>query len=64
MTCRADPRFGSGIVAFVTAGLAVVWCTFASSSMFVTLLQMRDQRLLVAYPVALFYCCFALMSVF
>lgn len=32
--------------------------------MFVTVLGMHNQRALVAYPVSLFYTCFALMSIF
>lgn len=32
--------------------------------MFVAALSMREQRLLVAYPVFLFYFCFALMTIF
>ena len=32
--------------------------------MFVTLLTMKDQHILVAYPIGLLYACFALISVF
>ncbi|WFD22138.1 hypothetical protein MEQU1_000800 [Malassezia equina] len=31
---------------------------------FVSILNMHNQRFLVAYPVGLFYACFALLSVF
>ncbi|KAG8855724.1 hypothetical protein FRB96_006768 [Tulasnella sp. 330] len=44
--------------------ISVVWCTYAASSIFVTILRMSDQRLLVAYPVGLLYGTFALFSVF
>ena len=50
---------GYGLSAFTT-----VWCTFAASGIFVTVQQMKEQRLLVAYPVGLLYACFALLSVF
>jgi len=32
--------------------------------MFVTVLNLKNQRALVAYPMALFYSCFAIMTVF
>jgi len=44
--------------------LSIVWCTYAASSIFVTILRMSDQRLLIAYPIGLLYGCFALFSVF
>ncbi|GMK59652.1 hypothetical protein CspeluHIS016_0802580 [Cutaneotrichosporon spelunceum] len=43
---------------------SVVWCTYAASTIFVAVLRMDRQRLLVAYPVGLFYGCFALLSIF
>ncbi|ORX67173.1 Yip1-domain-containing protein [Linderina pennispora] len=50
------------------AGLAAVvpilWCTYSSATMFVTILSMSEQRLLVAYPVGLFYASFALLTIF
>ena len=44
--------------------LAVCWCTAASSLFFVISLEADDRRWLVAYPVALFYTCFALITIF
>ena len=43
---------------------AVVWSTYSASAIFVTVLQMTDMRVLVAYPVALFYSIFAILSLF
>jgi hypothetical protein len=54
----------SGMLGLVLSLVSVFWCTYSSSTMFVTVLSMRDQRLLVAYPVGLFYACFALLTVF
>jgi len=54
----------NGVLGYILAFLTIAWCTHSSSLMFVTLLAMKDQRLLVAYPVALIYTCFALMAVF
>lgn len=53
-----------GWLGLLVGGLIVLWCTISSSNMFVTALGMRDQRILVAYPVGLFYFCFALMTIF
>ncbi|KAJ3368075.1 hypothetical protein GGF31_006908 [Allomyces arbusculus] len=40
------------------------WCTYSSSSMFVTVLRMNEQHALVAYPVGLLYAMFALITAF
>lgn len=53
-----------GMVGYVLSVLSILWCTYAASGIFVAVLQMSDQRLLVAYPVGLLYGCFALLSVF
>ena len=44
--------------------LAVLWCAYAASLFFVAALEADDRRWLLAYPVALFYTCFALISIF
>ena len=54
----------SGLLGYLVSFLSVLWSTYSASGIFVTVLRMSDQRLLVAYPVALFYGCFALFSVF
>lgn len=46
------------------SAVAVVWSAYAASGIFTTVLEMKDQRLLVAYPVALFYSAFAIVTVF
>lgn len=43
---------------------AVMWCAYAASLFFVAALDADDRRWLFAYPVALFYTCFALITVF
>ncbi|KAI8923177.1 hypothetical protein BC831DRAFT_472492 [Entophlyctis helioformis] len=53
-----------GWLGFGLSGLTVLWCTTSASAMFVSVLSMTDQRLLVAYPVALLYSAFALLAVF
>jgi len=54
----------AGPIGFILSVFSIFWCTYASSGMFVTVLGMSEQRFLVAYPVGLFYACFALMTVF
>ena len=53
-----------GAVGVVFIPLAVGWCANACSLFFVISLEADDRRWLVAYPVALFYTCFALISIF
>ncbi|CAG8440802.1 2160_t:CDS:2 [Ambispora leptoticha] len=45
----------SGPIGLIASGLAIGWCTYSSSTMFVTVLQMSEQRLLVGYPVGMLY---------
>lgn len=44
--------------------ISIIWCTFSSCTIFVTILSMKDQRMLIAYPIGLFYTCFALLTIF
>lgn len=53
------------VFGFFMALLAVLWCTRSAATIFHAVLCMRaDQYLLVAYPLALFYSAFALLTVF
>ena len=54
----------TGIVGAICVPLAVAWCAYAASLFFVAALDADDRRWLLAYPVALFYTCFALISIF
>ncbi|KAJ2690865.1 hypothetical protein IWW39_000374 [Coemansia spiralis] len=56
--------FKSGQLAAISALIPIAWCTYSSATMFVTVLSMSEQRLLVAYPIGLFYTSFALLTVF
>jgi len=53
-----------GALGYILSLLSILWCTYAASGIFVAVLRMTNQRFLVAYPVGLFYGCFALFSVF
>ncbi|KAL7010325.1 hypothetical protein EMMF5_000348 [Cystobasidiomycetes sp. EMM_F5] len=53
-----------GLIGYLMSGLSVFWCSYAASGIFVSVLQMQNQRALVAYPVSLFYAAFSLLTVF
>mmetsp|Transcript_51766 Transcript_51766/g.103028 ORF Transcript_51766/g.103028 Transcript_51766/m.103028 type:complete len:322 (-) Transcript_51766:316-1281(-) len=53
-----------GFVGALCMPLAVGWCSVAASLFFVAALDASDRRWLLAYPIALFYTCFALITVF
>jgi len=54
----------SGVLGNILTGAAVAWCTLSSSKLFTTALEMKQQQLLVAYPCALMYGVFALITMF
>lgn len=53
-----------GIVGIGLTALAILWCSLSASKLFVTALTMDHQQPLVAYPCALFYGIFALLTIF
>lgn len=53
-----------GYLGYLLSILSILWCSYSASGIFVSVLRMSEQRLLVAYPVSLFYATFALLSVF
>jgi len=53
-----------GMIGYILSLLSVSWCTHSASAIFCAVLAMHDQRLLVAYPVALLYGVFGLLTVF
>lgn len=44
--------------------VAILWCAIGASNLLVTAIDMSSSRLVVAYPCALFYTVFALLTVF
>lgn len=53
-----------GWLGTVAAIGAVAWCALSASKLFVTAFNMQHQQLLVAYPCAMLYAVFALITVF
>lgn len=52
------------VVGTVLALSVIGWCSFSASKIFISTLSMDGQQLLVAYPCALLYGLFALLTVF
>ena len=44
--------------------ISILWSTYSASSMFVIILNMNDQRVLVAYPIGLAYSAFAILAAY
>lgn len=53
-----------GLIGILLSVLIVGWCSLSASKLFVCGLNMESQQLLVAYPCALLYGVFALLTVF
>jgi hypothetical protein len=53
-----------GIIGTALSLLIIGWCSYSASKLFVTALAMDSQQLLIAYPCALLYGVFALLTVF
>jgi hypothetical protein len=49
---------------YILTTLAISWCTYSSSAMFCAVGRMSEMRLLVAYPLTLFYVGFGIMAIF
>lgn len=54
----------NSLFGYILSAGAISWCTYSSAKMFVTGLGMKEQRVLIAYPIALVYTSFALLTVF
>ena len=61
-----DFRFGfiRGWVGGLLVSVIVAWCSWSASKLFVSSLAMDSQQPLVAYPCALLYSVFALLTAF
>mmetsp|Transcript_60687 Transcript_60687/g.145041 ORF Transcript_60687/g.145041 Transcript_60687/m.145041 type:complete len:197 (-) Transcript_60687:65-655(-) len=54
----------TGYVMTGLLAITIAWCTLRSSDMMVLAMDVQNEKALVAYPIGLFYACFALISVF
>ena len=53
-----------GPLGIVMTSAAILWCTYSASGMFCAVGRMKGMRVLVAYPLALFYVGFGIMGIF
>eukprot|EP00188_Purpureofilum_apyrenoidigerum_P001987 Plantae.Rhodophyta-Purpureofilum_apyrenoidigerum.ctg21659.p1 GENE.Plantae.Rhodophyta-Purpureofilum_apyrenoidigerum.ctg21659~~Plantae.Rhodophyta-Purpureofilum_apyrenoidigerum.ctg21659.p1 ORF type:complete len:227 (-),score=38.71 Plantae.Rhodophyta-Purpureofilum_apyrenoidigerum.ctg21659:228-908(-) len=53
-----------GILGISIGAVFIVWCTNTAANIFTACLRMKDQFWLVAYPLALLYTSFALITIF
>ena len=53
-----------GVVGLILSALTILWCTYTATRFFQAILSTPEQRYLMAYPVFLFYACFALITIF
>jgi len=53
-----------GLLGIFLGCLTILWCTVSSTRLFEKGCGMRDQRYLVAYPVALLYSAFVMITIF
>lgn len=51
-------------IGYILSAIAVFWCSYSASAFFVAVLRLHNVRMLIAYPLALFYTVFALMAIF
>lgn len=54
----------SGLIGLIMVCFSVTWSTYTASSFFETLLELKDQRWLISYPICLLYACFTLLAIF
>lgn len=64
LSCFAILLSLQGIAGSILAAVTIGWCSFSASKIFISTLAMDGQQLLVAYPCALLYGLFALLTVF
>ncbi|OQR82327.1 hypothetical protein ACHHYP_16226 [Achlya hypogyna] len=55
---------GLNLIGFALAVLSVAWSTHTATRFFEKALHMSEQRFLIAYPTAMVYSCFVLITVF
>ncbi|XP_055375582.1 protein YIPF5 [Condylostylus longicornis] len=53
-----------GPFGLILTGISILWCAISASKLFVTAYSMDHQQVLVAYPCALLYGVFALITIF
>lgn len=52
------------MIGYVICALAIFWCTYSALGFFVAVLKLHNVRMLIGYPLMMFYSVFALMAIF
>ena len=53
-----------GSIGFVLSIFCILWSAFSASKFFERIVDLSEQRWLIAYPLCLLYACFALITIF
>ncbi|KAH8377689.1 hypothetical protein KR093_006637 [Drosophila rubida] len=53
-----------GTLGLIVSGIAILWCAISASKLFATAFSMDHQQLLIAYPCAVLYGGFALITIY
>jgi hypothetical protein len=64
LSCLSTVTSLQGIVGTALSLIIIAWCSYSASKLFVRALGMDYQQLLIAYPCALLYGIFALLTIF
>eukprot|EP01129_Flabellula_baltica_P011115 TRINITY_DN4797_c0_g1_i1.p1 TRINITY_DN4797_c0_g1~~TRINITY_DN4797_c0_g1_i1.p1 ORF type:complete len:230 (-),score=47.04 TRINITY_DN4797_c0_g1_i1:20-616(-) len=54
----------NGFVGGIIALACILWSTFSSTTLFAQLLRLRNQKILIGYPIGLYYLCISLLTIF
>ncbi|CEP62710.1 transporter YIP1 LALA0_S06e01926g [Lachancea lanzarotensis] len=54
----------NNVLGYTLALVFVCWCTWSSSGFFTAAMHLHNTRVLIAYPLSIFYSVFALMAIF
>lgn len=53
-----------GTLGLIVSGISIFWCAISASKLFATAFSMDHQQLLIAYPCAVLYGGFALITIY
>lgn len=54
----------NNLLGYLLSAISIGWSTYSASGIFVAVLRVNNIRLLIAYPLAMFYSIFVLMAIF
>ncbi|KAH3679961.1 hypothetical protein WICMUC_000704 [Wickerhamomyces mucosus] len=54
----------NNLFGYLLSAISIIWSTYSASGFFVAVLRVNNIRLLIAYPLSMFYSIFVLMAIF